>query len=235
MSNLPKLDLPYFSHTLVGLGKKIKYRPFTMKEQKILLHAKESEDPQDHVDAIKQIIELCTDGKFEVEDLPFFDIEDLFVRIRSKSVGEMCEINYRVKDSETNEKVTVQINLDDIRVTTPEDHDKKVMITDEVGLMMKYPSLELLNSDNQEDNEQHEDRLIRQCIDYVFDSEEVYHFNDFSDKEVEEWMDQFDVGVMKKIYHFFETMPRIRHEVEVELKDGSKETIKFEGINDLFT
>ncbi len=226
--SLPKLDLPKYTHHLVGIDKKITYRPFTVKEQKILLHAKQSEEPNDQVNAIKQIIEMCTYEDINVDELPFFDIEDLFLRIRTKSVSEVSEIMYKVRDSD--EKVKVKINLDDVKVQKKDGHDKKIMLTDTIGVMMKYPSLELLSKPDL----QNED-LITQSIDYVFTSEEVFYFKDFTGQEVEDWVEQFDVTVLKKIYEFFDTMPRIRHSVDVTLRDGSKETIKFEGLQDLFT
>lgn len=226
--SLPKLDLPTYKHYLVGLGKKIKYRPFTVKEQKILLHAKQSEDPEDQVEAIKQIIELCIYDDIDIENMPFFDIEDLFLRIRAKSVSDVSEIMYKVRDSE--EKIKIKINLDEVKVQEKEGHEKKIMITDTIGVVMKYPSLELLSKPDLQN-----DDLIRYCIDYVFTDEEVFYFKDYTSAEVEEWIEQFDVTVLNKIYQFFDTMPRIRHSVDIKLKDGTTETLKFEGIQDLFT
>jgi len=227
MGSLPKLDLPWYKHHLVGLDKDIKYRPFTVKEQKILLRAKESNDAQDMVDAMKQITELCTQDVV-ADELPFFDLEDIFLRIRTKSVSEVSEIGYKVKD--TDEKISVQINLDDVKVTKLPEHEKKIMLTDTVGVVMKYPTLEMLSGEATTDED-----MILNCIDYVFDTEEVYHFKDVSKEEAQEWVENFDTSVMLKIHKFFETMPRLRHEVEIELKDGTKETLKFEGIQDLFT
>lgn len=227
MSSLPKLDLPWYKHHLVGLDKDIKYRPFTVKEQKILLRAKESDDPSDMVAAMKQIIELCTQN-VEPDSLPFFDLEDIFLRIRAKSVSEVSEIGYRVKES--GEKLTVTVDLDEVKVTTLPGHDKKIMLTDTVGLMMKYPTIDLLSQNSTDDSE-----MIINCIDYVFDEEEVYNFADISSQEAQEWVDNFDTKIMLKIMDFFNTMPRLRHEVEVKLSDGEIETVKFEGIQDLFT
>lgn len=227
MGSLPKLDLPWYKHHLVGLDKDIKYRPFTVKEQKILLRAKESNDAQDMVDAMKQITELCTQDVV-ADELPFFDLEDIFLRIRTKSVSEVSEIGYKVKD--TDEKISVQINLDEVVVKQLPEHEKKIMLTDTVGVVMKYPTLEMLSGEATTDED-----MILNCIDYVFDESEVYHFHDVSKQEAQEWVEDFDTSVMLKIHKFFETMPRLRHEVEIELKDGTKETIKFEGIQDLFT
>lgn len=229
MSTLPKIDLPKYKHTLTGTGKEVTYRPFTVKEQKILLLAKQSQEPSSMIDAVKQIIELCTFSTLKADNLPFFDIEDLFLRIRSKSVSNIAEIAYRVKD--TNRRITLKINLDDVQVVTPETHTNKIMITPTMGLVMKYPSLEMLSSDEKPSD----DVMMRKCIDYVFNENEVFHFNDFSDAEIDEWIESFDMSILLKIKEFFDTMPRIRHTVEVDLGDGTKETIKFEGLEDFFS
>lgn len=221
---LPKIDIPRYKHHLYGVDKEIKYRPFTVKEQKILLQAKESEDADTEVDAIKQIIDLCTDSKLNVDELPFFDIEDLFIRIRSKSVSEVSEILYKNKD--TGERVTVSVNLNDLKVEPKEGHEKKIMLTDDIGVVMKYPTLDMILSGEK-------DNFIPKCIDYIFDQNEVY--NDFTTEELEEWVDDFDTGAMYKINNFFATMPRIRYETEIAFKDGETEVLKLEGLSDLFT
>lgn len=228
---LPKADLPRYKHTLVGLNKSINYRPFTLKEQKILLLAKESEELEQQAEAIKQILELCTFGEVDTDNLSFFDIEDLFLRIRSKSASEIAEMAY--KDKDTGEIYNIKINLDDIKVTTPEGHDKKVAISDKIGIMMKYPTLELITK--REASDIPEEELIKQCIDYVYDDTEMYYFKDQSKAEVDEWMDSLDSHTLMKIQKFFQTMPRLRHEVTIRLKNGKEEIIKFEGLQSFFT
>lgn len=226
---LPKIDLPRYKHELLGLGKKITYRPFTLKEQKILLLAKQSEDTDQIVESIKQIIELCTDSTINVDELAFFDIEDLFLRIRSKSVGEISELMYR--DKETDKQYKVNIRLDDVRVTVPEGHTNKIMLTDEVGIVMKYPTLEMLKEkDNFSD-----EALIKLCIDYIFDSNEMYYPKDFSDSELDAWIEELDSKALLGIQKFFDTMPRLRYEMELKLENGRTETLKFEGIESFFT
>lgn len=228
---LPKIDLPRYKHHLYGLNKDIYYRGFTTREQKILLHAKEGENDDQTFEAIKQVVELCTFGEINIEKLPFFDIEDLFIRIRSKSVSDVVNLVYRVKDKDgkpTKDKIEFEINLNDVQVTVPEGHDPKIMLTDDVGVMMKYPPFHVLNSTN------NEFELIKQSIDYVFDTEEVYYFKDAPKEEVDEWVDDLDVPALKSIKKFFDTMPRVRYEKEIELPDGEKETIRFEGLSDFF-
>lgn len=227
MSGLPKIDVPRYEHTLYATGKKIKYRPFTMKEQKILLLAKESGKVEDVVAAMKQIIELCTDNTVDANDIATFDAEMLFLKIRSKSAGEVSTITYKLKGTET--QVKVNINLEEVQLQTDPEHDKKIMITDTIGLMMKYPTLDMIAFQGVG-----EDQMIRQCIDYVFDADQMYYFKDFSDADVEEWLESFDTTVMKNIKAFFDTMPKLRHEQMVNLPGGETEVLTFEGLNDFF-
>lgn len=225
---LPKLDQPVYRHTLQGLGKEIKYRSFTVKEQKILLHAKESEDAKQIIDAINQIVGNCIIDDVDPEKLAYFDVEDIFLRIRSKSVSNVVEIPYRVKD--TDERITVKVDLDNVSVKSEEDHTKKIMITDTVGVIMQYPTIVMLRDGSNDNND-----LVRQCIEQVFTPDEVMLASDYSKEEMEEFMDQFDVTALTKIDEFFKSMPKVRHEVNIRLKDGTEDTIKFEGIQDLFT
>lgn len=228
---LPKLDIQHFSHKLVGLDKKIKYRPFTVKEQKILLHAKEAESPEQAMEAIAQIVGLCTNGDVDAYKTPVFDIEDLFLKIRSKSVSEIAEIAYLVKG--TDQRIEVKIDLSKIQVTIPEGHSRKIMITDTIGLMMKYPTLGMA-IDKTANQLAADDNVIKTCIDYVFTEDEVFYFKDFSEEEVESWLESFDRDALMSINKFFETMPRIRHEEVVKLPDGKTQTLKFEGLMDFF-
>ena len=229
---LPKIDLPRYKHYLHGLGKEIHYRGFTVKEQKILLHAKEEGSQEQMVEAINQIIEHCTYGKIDANELAFFDVEDLFIRIRSKSVSEVVELKYRVRDEDdkpTKDIIDISINLDEVKVTFPEDHDKKIMITDSIGLMMKYPTMEELNKYGNDDM-----KMLEHCIDCIFTPDEVHYLKDVSQEEIDEFIGDLDTEALKKIKHFFQTMPRIRHTEEVKMPSGEIETLEFEGLQDFF-
>lgn len=224
---LPKLDHAIFTHFLVGLNRKIQYRAFTVREQKILLHAKQSEDPQQIIDAMKQIVNQCIlDEDIDVTDLPFFDLEDMFMRIRAKSVSEYCEIGY--KDKETDKSIKVKINIDDVKVQTTEGHSSTIMLTDILGVKMRYPNIDDITS-----NMQNDDLLLR-CIDCVFDEEQVYKLADEPREEVEQWIDDLGIEEQKKLYEFFETTPRLRYEHKIKLGDY-EETLVFEGLEDFFT
>lgn len=229
--SLPKIDLPRYKHHLFGLNTTIHYRGFTTREQKILLAAKEDGSKEAMVEAIKQIIDLCTFGELDIDSIPFFDIEDLFIRIRAKSVSDISELTYRVKDENdeyTDEKINVKIHLNDIKVTCPEGHDKKIMLSDDLGIMMQYPTLLMLEKETSEFEK------IKECIECIFNSEEVWYIKDTDPKEVEEFIDSLDIPSLEKIKNFFDTMPRLRHEVNVKLKSGETKTIKYEGLQDFF-
>lgn len=227
---LPKLDHAYFTHHLKGLNKKVKYRGFTVKEQKILLQAKESKNPKEQIEAMCQIIDICTNGQVDAYNTPVFDVEDLFLRIRTKSVSDVSEITY--KDKQTEELIKIEINLADVQVQVPEGHTNKIMITDSLGIMMKYPTLGMAIEGEKTSADPD---IIKKCIDYAFDADNVYHFSDFSEQEVNDWIDAFQFPVMKSIDTFFKTMPKLRHEVEVVVPSTKeKQTIVFEGLSDFF-
>jgi hypothetical protein len=228
--SLPKIDLPRYSHYLVGIDKKIKYRPFTTKEQKILLQAKEDGSEEQMLEAILQVIELCTYGSVDAENLPFFDIEDIFIRIRAKSVADIVELKYRVTDANdepTGEVFDINIDLNKVKVTLTEGHDKKIMITDSIGMVMKYPPMSILSTKD-------DVQMMKYSIDYIFDKDQIYKGDDFTDKDLNDFIDDFDTKVWAKIKKFFDTMPRIRHNESVTLKDGTIKTIELEGLSDFF-
>lgn len=234
---LPKLKHTLYSHTLMGLGKEIKYRPFTNQEQKTLLLAKDSQDSPDAqkvmLEAVQQIIHNCTLGKVDGSKLSTFDLEDLFMRIRAKSVGEVINVKYRYdfKDAEdrpVSKFIYANINIDDIKVQVDPTHTKQFMITDEVGIIMRYPTFELI------DKMKDESELPMACIESVYDSEEVHSTAAISREELVEFYNDIDTNGMLKIKQFFDTMPRLEHTIELDLGDGKKETVTFRGLQDFF-
>jgi len=230
MAGLPKLDLPRYKHKLVGLDKEVTYRGFTTKEQKILLHAKQEDTEEQMIEAISQIIENCVFDEIDVDNLPFFDLEDLFLRIREKSVSDVVELSYKVKDKDGNqiERVDVTVDLKQVQVKCVESHKKEIMLSDDIGIKMRYPSINMLK------NAKEEMEMLEQCIEMVFTKEEVFFIKDYTKQEREEFLDSLDVASLKKIKQFFDTMPMLRHEETVTLKDGTEHVIKFEGLKDFF-
>lgn len=230
---LPKLQHTMYTHFLIGAQKEIKFRPFTNHEQKTLLLAKDQKDKDAIISAINEIISGCTNGKVNGDDLCTFDVEDLFVRIRSKSVGEELTLKYRhdYTDDEGKPKsnfIDVNIKIDDIKVHVDPSHTKKIMLSDDIGIVMKYPTFGMLKTVNT-----NEDIAIG-CIDYIFDKDEVYPANQASNEELKSFYDDIDTKGLMQIKNFFDTMPKLRHEVEVKLKDGTVETVVYEGLEDFF-
>ena len=217
---LPKIATPTYELELPSTGQTIKYRPFLVKEEKLLVIALESEDNKQITNAIKAVIRGCLLTKgIKVEALPTFDIEFLFLNIRGKSVGEELEVNvYCPDDGET--QVPVTINLDDIQVQKNEDHTNKIKIDDNVMMEMKYPSLdEFIKNNFDFDKKNALDQsfdLIASCIGKIYTEEEVWSTADCTKKEVKEFLDSMNSTQFKDIEKFFETMPKLSHTVKVK-------------------
>jgi hypothetical protein len=217
---LPKIATPTYSLELPSTGKSINYRPFLVKEEKLLVIALESEDTKQITNAIKAVIKACvlTRG-IKVETLPTFDIEYLFLNIRGKSVGEELEVNIICPDDKETE-VSVTINLDDIQVEKSDEHAKRIALDDNLMMEMKYPSLNEFiknNFDMQEGKNQMDQSfdLIAQCIDKIYNEEEVWAASDCTKKEMSEFLESMNSQQFKKIEEFFTTMPKLSHTVKV--------------------
>ena len=217
---LPKIATPTYELELPSSEQTIKYRPFLVKEEKLLVIALESEDNKQITNAIKAVIKACILTKgIKVETLPTFDIEYLFLNIRGKSVGEELEVNvFCPDDGET--QVPVTINLDDIKVQKTEDHTNKIQIDETVMMEMKYPSLEQFIKNNFDFNEKNAmDQsfdLIASCIGKIYTEEEVWSTADCTKKEVKDFLEGMNSSQFKDIEKFFETMPKLSHTVKVK-------------------
>ncbi len=236
---LPTISTPTYELELPSTEQTIEYRPFLVKEEKLLVLALESEDTKQITTAIKTVIKNCikTDG-IRVESLPTFDIEYLFLNIRGKSVGEELEVNVLCPDDEDT-YVPVKIDIDDIKVSKNSEHSKNIQIDNTLAMEMKYPSLDQFIKSNFDfsDNisvEQSFD-LIASCISQVFTAEESWAVEDLSKKEVVEFLDQMNSSQFKKIEKFFETMPKLSHELQVtNPKTKKKSTVVLEGLASFF-
>lgn len=235
---LPKLSTPQYTLKLPSTGKQVKYRPFLVKEEKLLLMAMESEDEKETIETIKTIIKSCTDIKQKVDELPTFDIEYLFLKIRAKSVGEKSKVILTCPDDNTT-NVTVDIDLSDIEITSDPKHDKKIELSDTVGMVMRYPSLETFvkinitgTSDNQIDQVF---ELACDCIDHIYDENQVYDGADTPRKEKLEFLEQLSSEQFEKLQSFFETMPKLSKEVPVKNpKTGVESKVMLEGLASFF-
>ena len=235
---LPKIGTPTYELELPSTKQTIKFRPFLVKEEKLLVLALESEDTKNITTAIKTVIKNCiTTRGVKVENLPTFDIEYLFLNIRGKSVGEEVEVNLVAPDDgETT--VTVKIDLEDIKVVETEGHDKQIRLDDNLMMEMKYPSLDQFIKNNFDFDNTGVDKsfeLIATCIDKIYNEEEVWSTEDVSKKEIIEFLEQMSSAQFKLIEKFFETMPKLSHTVELKNPVTKvKSTVVLEGLSSFF-
>jgi hypothetical protein len=217
---LPKIATPSYELELPSTGETIQYRPFLVKEEKLLVIALESEDTKQITTAIKTVIKNCILTKnIKVEALPTFDIEYLFLNIRGKSVGEEIEVNIICPDDgET--QVPVKINLDDIQVQKNDEHSKRIKVDESIMMEMKYPSLDQFIKSNFDFNDKNAmDQsfdLIASCIDKIFTEDEVWSTADVSKKELGDFLESMNSSQFKDIEKFFETMPKLSHTIKVK-------------------
>ena len=234
---LPKINAPTYELEVPSTDEKIKYRPFLVKEEKILLIALESGENKDIVQAVKTIVDECTFNKLKLGKIPMFDVEYIFLQIRAKSVGEISTLNLLCPD-DGKTYAKVEVDLTEIRVHVDEEHNSKVELTDEMGMIMTYPNIDStidigvtdINASNMLD-------VIVTCIEQIYDKggEEVHMAVDSTKKELTEFIEQLNTEQFKKVQKFFDTMPKLTYTVEIENpKTKVKSEITLNGLNDFF-
>ena len=236
---LPKISTPSYDLVLPSTKKTIQYRPFLVREEKLLVLALESEDTKQISTAIKTVLKNCIETKgIKVETLPTFDIEYLFLNIRGKSVGEEVEVNIIAPDDGETE-ITITIPLDEIQVTENPEHNKRIKLSDDLMMEMKYPSLDQFITSNFDfrdgaDMEQSFE-LIGSCIDKIYTEDEVWSTADVTKQEVTEFLEQMNSLQFKQIEKFFETMPKLSYVVKVTNPNTKKKsTVVLEGLSSFF-
>ena len=234
---LPTIVTPTFELNLPSNGKKIKYRPFLVKEEKILILAIESNSMKDISRAIKDVLKNCILTKgVKIDELPTFDIEYLFLNIRSRSVGESIDLVITCPD-DNETKVNTQIYIDEIKVKKNKDHNPDIKLDDTYTMRLKYPSLDQFIDDNFNfdlDRDNSFD-IISSCIDMVFSDEEAWEAKDCTKKELLEFVERLNSSQFKEVENFFDTMPQLSHEIEVENpKTKVKSTVTLEGLASFF-
>ena len=234
---LPTIVTPSYELNLPSTGKKIKYRPFLVKEEKILILAIESNSMKDISRAIKDVLKSCILTKgVKIDELPTFDIEYLFLNIRSRSIGESIDLVITCPD-DNETKVNKQIYIDEIEVKTNEDHNPDIKLDDTYTMRLKYPSLdqfidENFNFDETKDNSFD---IISSCIEMVYSDEEAWEAKDCTKKELLEFVERLNSSQFKEVEKFFDTMPKISHDIEVENPNTKvKSTVKLEGLASFF-
>ena len=234
---LPKLGYPTFELELPSTGKTIKYRPFLVKEEKVLLMALESKDEKQVVSAVKDLIKNCVITRIKVDTLPSFDLEYLFLKIRGASIGENITLTVTcLDDNET--QVEANININDVEIFKPEGHDKKIMFDDKTGLVMRYPSMKEFVDREFLQKEMKTDEVysfIADSIDQIFDDEEVYDSSTTTKKEFRTFVDSLTTKQFEKIQKFYETSPKLSHTFKVvNPKTGKESSYTIEGLQSFF-
>ena len=233
--SLPKLSHPIFELTLPSTKQTLKYRPFLVKEEKILLTAQSSGEPKDIILSIRQVINNCilTEG-IDVEDLTTFDLEYLFIKIRAKSVNNIITLTYR--DMDDDKKYDVEVDLDTIEVLEDPKHTNIVDLENGLVLQMKYPRADLASSLKVVDGELDIFfEVLKNCIDVIIEGETQYKASDYSSEELDEFVQSLDVNSFKKIQDFFSTMPKLYHEIKYTNSLGKEKVIPLTNLNDFFT
>jgi hypothetical protein len=231
---LPVINTPTYELTVPSTKDTLVYRPFLVKEEKILLMAMEEDSETQLNRALKQVVNNCTFQKVKVDKLPLFDLEYIFLRIRAKSVGEVAKIQVLCED-DGKTYVPVEIDLESIEVEFQEDHSTKIELTDDIGIEMGYPTFEFLNFKADETEVDQLFDIIGSSIERVYDGETVYEKADFSKKDLKTFLESLTSQQFLKVQKFFETMPRLRHKIEViNPKTKKKNEITLEGLQAFF-
>jgi len=242
---LPKIDVPIYNVKLLSNGKNLRFRPFTVKEEKLFLMANENEDLDNVVDTIKQILNNCIIDDFQVDSLPLFDIEHLFLNIRARSISEVVNLKYKcnnnILDEETKEEkkcnnvVEIDLNILEVEPEKQEGHTNKIEITEKMGIIMKYPSFETLKRFDAENEADSIIKITVSCIDYVYDSDSIYYAKDSTEEELIEFVESMQAKDLEKIKTFFDTMPKMKKDIDFKCnKCGHEEKIELEGIQNFF-
>lgn len=211
---LPKLDTPKYQLTLPSTGEKIEYRPFLVKEQKIILMAQESQDENQILNAVGDLVNSCTFGIIDAKKSPTFDIEYIFLKIRSRSVGETTSINVVCPD-DNKTQVPVKINLDEIELLTNKDHKTNIQLTDKFTLNFRYPLMSDLYGIDANDTTETSFALINKCVTSIQYGDEIYNRVDMTDAELNDFLEQMNSKQFAEVMDFFNGMPRLRHIIKV--------------------
>ena len=234
---LPKLNTPTYELEIPSTDEKIKYRPFLVKEEKILMIAMESKDNAQIINAVKDIVSSCTFEKVDVSNMPMFDMEYIFLNIRAKSVGEVSKLKILCPDDKKT-YVDVELDLTEVEVQVDDKHTNKIELTDDMGMIMTYPTIdsflesgiETINANNMLD-------VIGSCVLQIYENngEKVYQAKDQTKKELTEFIESMNSGQFKKLQSFFDTMPKLKHTIKVKNPKTKKTNdVTLTGLNDFF-
>ena len=245
---LPTIAVPQYTLTIPSSEKEVKFRPFLVKEEKILLLAMESEKSEELITATKTIITNCVYGDINVDEMPTFDVEYIFLQLRGKAKGEVLDLKYKCPKCE--QDILIDINIDDIAIRRNKEHTKDIKLNEELGVVMKYPNLSLQSKIMEVEDKAEVEKLFETmtaCIDYIYDKESTYPSKDHTEKEMIDFLESLTDKQFQKISKFFETSPVLKHDIELYCKNkgkvpkgekkkecGYKEEISLEGLNSFF-
>jgi len=233
---LPKVNTPTYELVVPSTDEKVKFRPFLVKEEKILLIAMEAQEQSGILNAVKDIVKSCTFDKFDVRKAPIFDIEYIFLNIRAKSVGEVSTVNLRCPDdNETFVQTEIDLTTVDVQIT--EGHTNKIELTDEMGMIMQYPTLDSFTDSTTVINASNMLDVIASCVSQIYDKkgEDVYDAKDSTKKEIVDFLESLNSKQFLEIQKFFDTMPKLTHTVNIENPETKvKSDITLTGLNDFF-
>jgi hypothetical protein len=234
---LPKIDVPTYELAVPSTDEKIKYRPFLIKEEKILLIAMESGENEDIIQAVKTIVSECTFHKLKLGEVPMFDVEYIFLQIRAKSVGEVSKLKLLCRD-DGKTYANVELNLNEVQVQVDNDHTNKIELSDKMGVIMKYPTIDSFSAAGiAEINAENMLDVIVSCIAQIYDKggEEVYDAKDSTKKELTEFIEQLNTQQFQDIQKFYDTMPKLKHTIKVKNPKTKKESkVTLTGLSDFF-
>ena len=234
---LPKLTTPTYELEIPSTDEKIKYRPFLVKEEKILMMAMESKSTADITQAVKDIVKECTFNKVDISNMPMFDVEYIFLQIRSKSVGEVSKLKLLCPDDKKT-YADVELDLNEVKVQVGEDHTNKIELDNGMGMIMTYPTIDSFRDSGIRDiNASNMLEVISNCILQIYEEEgkKTYDPKDQTKKELTEFIEQLNTKQFKLVQKFFETMPKLKHEITVKNPKTKKESkITLTGLNDFF-
>lgn len=241
---LPKLDVPIFTIDLPLSKQKVRYRPFLVKEEKILLMAMESNDEKTVIESIKQIVNNCCLDEINIDELPVLDLELFFLHLRARSVGEIADLQYKcnnkIKTDNEEEKtcnhvVKLQVNVLEIKPEIDKNHTNKIQLSEKLGIVMKYPNFKILENITDGSEVEKIIKIITNCIDYIYDEENIYYKKDIIQEELMEFIEGMTRDQFEKIQEFFDTIPKIKKDIEFKCgKCGYQEKIAVEGIQNFF-
>ena len=230
---LPQLATTKYELTLPSTGEKVEFRPFLVKEEKVLMIAQGTGGQKDMLKAIETIIDACTFQKLDAKKLPMFDIEYVFLQLRAKSVGAEVEVSVLCPDDKKT-RVPVKLNLEEIKCVREVGHDNNIKLTDTIGIIMDYPRVDTVNLLG-EDDASSAFEIMKNCVKQIYDAENVHDKADMDDKELSEFLESMSHDQFVKVQQFFDTMPKVKHTIKVKNPEtGVTSDVVLEGLNSFF-